>query len=337
MQTFISILLTLAIFLVIIIIHEFGHFISAKLCNVKVNEFSIGMGPVIFKKRGEETLYSVRAFPIGGFVSMEGEDVTSLDERAFSNQSVLKRLFIISAGAIMNLILGFLVVVLITSFGGRIATKTIASVNENSVVAQSGIKSGDTILKVNGRTVFVTDDINYELSRDEDRDVSMLIKRNGEKILLPSVKYNPKKEGSLGITVESKDKNVFSVISYSAKYSVSIARLIWISIIDLFAGRASVNDLSGPVGMTNLVGQVSRVGIPDLALLFAFITINVGIFNVLPIPALDGGRLLFLLIEFIRRKPMKPEHEGFIHFIGFLLVIGLMIFVTVNDIFKLIR
>ncbi len=335
MQTFLNIILTLLIFLLIIIIHEFGHFMAAKLCNVKVNEFSIGMGPHIFKKRGKETLYSVRALPIGGFVSMEGEDSISDDPRAFRNQNVLKRFFIIIAGALMNLLLGFLVITIITATTADIASNTISSVSPDSLIAESGILPDDTILKVNGRRVFVANDISYEFMRDEDCDLSMVVKRNGEKTTLPSVKFDPS-EG-LGITVYPIKKDVFSVISYSAKHTICIGRLVWISLIDLITGKASVNDLSGPVGMTQVVGDAAKVGIPNLILLLAFITINVGIFNILPVPALDGGRLLFLVVEAIRRKPIKPEHEGYIHFAGFVLVILLMIFVTFNDIVKLVK
>ena len=335
MQTFINILLTVLIFLVIILIHEFGHFISAKLCGVKVNEFSIGMGPSIFKKQGKETLYNVRLFPIGGFVSMEGEDATSNDPRAFNNQNIIKRIIIICAGAFMNLILGFVVILIIVSTMNVIPTNTISAVEPETLMAQSGLMAGDTVLKVNGRTIFVTNDISYELMHDEDCDVSMLVKRNGEKITLNSVRFDPKK--GLGIKVLAEEKGFFNTLSYSARYSLCIGRLIWVSLIDLLSGRASVNDLSGPVGMTQVVGDAVKVGIPNLTLLLAFITINCGIFNLLPIPALDGGRLFFLIVEAIRGKPIKPEYEGYIHLVGFALVILLMIFVTFNDILKLFR
>lgn len=335
MQTFLNILLTLIIFLVIIIIHEFGHFIAAKMCNVKVNEFSIGMGPQIFRKRGKETLYSVRAFPIGGFVSMEGEDSASDDPRAFRNQNVLKRIFIIVAGAFMNLVLGFLVITLLTVTTDKLASNTVSTVKENSLISQSGIRPDDTILKVNDRRIFIATDISYEFAHDADRDVSMVIRRNGEKITLDSVKFDPSQ--GIGFTVKPIKKTFSNVIIYSLRHTACIGRLIWVSIIDLVTGKASVNDLSGPVGMTQVVGDAAKIGLPNLTLLLAFITINVGIFNILPVPALDGGRLLFLIIEAIRRKPVKPEHEGYIHFIGFALVILLMIFVTFNDILKLVK
>ena len=165
----------------------------------------------------------------------------------------------------------------------------------------------------------------------------MVVRRNGEKVTLDSVKFDPKRDGGLGIRVQSEEKTVLNVLSYSARYTVCIGRLVWVSLTDLLTGRASFNDLSGPVGMTQVVGQAAQVGLPNLVLLFAFITINVGIFNLLPIPALDGGRLLFLLLEAIRRKPLKPEYEGYIHMVGFILVILLMIVVTFNDVLKLTR
>ena len=337
MQTFVNILLTLLIFIVIILIHEFGHFITAKLCGVKVNEFAIGMGPTLFRKKGKETTYSVRAFPIGGFVSMEGEESPSDDARAFNNQNVWKRILIICAGAIMNVVLGYLVLVGMTCSQSSIVTNTLAEVNPKVLLAQSGLQAGDTILKVNGRTMFVTGDISYELMRDPDQKVSMVVRRDGEKITLDSVRYNTKNEGGLGIKVQAVEKTFLGVVTYSAKYTACIARLIWVSLVDLVTGQASFNDLSGPVGMTQVVGEVAKVGWPNLVLLLAFITINVGIFNLLPIRALDGGRLLFLLIEAIRGKAIKPEYEGYIHMAGFIAVILLMIAVTFNDILKLFR
>ena len=336
-----NILLTVLIFAAIIFIHEFGHFITAKLCGIKVNEFALGMGPTILKKQIGETVYALRLLPIGGFVSMEGEEDDSEDDRAFCNKKKRYRFLVLVAGAVMNLILGFFVILGLTMSSSQLATNTVALFIEDASTQASGLQVGDTITKVNGRSVWVESDIVYELLRDDDGKVFMEVKRDGKKVSLDAVQfsYEQTEEGNqlkIDFKVYGEEKSFSSVLSYAFRDTMSTARLIWISLADLLTGRASIYDLSGPVGISQAVGEASSLGISSLLTLLAFITINVGIFNLLPIPALDGGRIFFLLIEAIRGKPIKAEHEGMIHFIGFILVIGLLIFVTINDIRNLI-
>ena len=338
-----NIITTLIIFAVIILIHELGHFTAAKLSGVRVNEFSLGMGPALFRLGKGETTYAVRIFPIGGSVSMEGEDASSQDLRAFCNKKVGIRILIVAAGAIMNLVLGFGILAGVTASQQYVASNTVARFDENASTQQSGLQAGDTILKVNGRSVWVESDIVYELTRDEDGVVDLLVRRDRAKVQLKNVAFAfREQDGEQALVIDfkvlAKEKTVGSVLGYALRKTASTGRIVWLSFGDLLTGRASVHDLAGPVGMTQVVGQVRKIGWSSLLTLAAFITINVGIFNLLPIPALDGGRLVFLLIEAIRRgKRINPEYEAYVHMAGFALVILLMIFVTFNDIVGLFR
>lgn len=339
----------------IIMIHEFGHFIVAKLCGIKVNEFSLGMGPKIVSWGKGETKYSWRAFPIGGFVSMEGEDDNSSDPRAFRQKKVWQRLLVVLAGAFMNLVLGFVLIIIVSSCTGSLATTTIAefdkSYTENNAPSHmSGLEAGDRIVKVNGMRVYTDTDIAYQFGVDDDGIFEMTVVRNGQTVTLPAVTfdYDINEEGERNLHIDFSvygEKPTFgSVISYSSRKFVSVARMIWLSLADLIKGRYSINDLSGPVGIVGSIGEVVgtvekgiNIGelLANLASFVVFITINVGIFNLLPIPALDGARAVFLIIEGIRRKPLKPEHEGMVHLIGMAALLILMVIVTVSDVIKL--
>ncbi len=333
-----SILLTLLIFAAIILIHECGHFLTARACGVRVNEFAIGMGPTLFRFGKGETRYALRLFPIGGFVSMEGEDGESGDPRAFCNQRVWKRILIVCAGAIMNLILGFIIVLGLTIPKDTLATQQVAEFYDGAMTQSTGLQAGDEILKVNGRSMWTETDIVYELTYDEDGVVDMVVRRDGKRVSLKGVAFQ--KDGDslvIDFKVKGQPATAINVLSYSFRRTASIGRLVWISLGQLITGKASVNDLSGPVGTAQAVGQASKAGMSTVMTLFAFITINVGIFNLLPVPALDGGRLVFLLFEAITRKRIKPEYEAYVHFAGFVLVILLNIFVSYHDIVNLLH
>ena len=338
----VNILLTLVIFLVIIFIHELGHFLVAKWSGVRVNEFALGMGPAIFRRQIGETLYSIRVFPVGGFYSMEGEDDGSDDPRAFCNTAVWKRMLVVVAGACMNLLLGLGLIIGITAASDVITSNTVASFSDGASSEATGLQAGDEILEINGRSIWVENDIAYQLLMDTDGSVDMLVRRNGEKVALNGVTFDFREgeDGSHTLIVDFKvvglPTTFGNVLSYSVRKSASVARLVWISLVDLVTGNASLNDLAGPIGMTQVVGEAASVGMSSLLLLAAFITINVGIFNLLPIPALDGGRLLFLIIEAVRRKPIKPEYEGYVHMVGFALLILLMVVVAFHDIWRLV-
>ena len=333
-----TILITILIFAVIIFIHECGHFAAAKLCKVRVNEFALGMGPTLFHFGKGETRYALRLFPIGGFVSMEGEDGGSGDPRAFCNQKVWKRILIVCAGAFMNLVLGFIVVLLMTIPADRLPSMTVAQFYENASTEATGLQAGDEILRVNGRSIWVDSDLVYTLSTDEDGVVDMVVRRDGEKVELSDVAFTTQ-DGTLVIdfTVQGVPANLPNVLSYSFRKTASIGRLVWIAVGQLITGQSSINELSGPIGTAQAIGQAASAGLSTVMYLFAFITINVGIFNILPVPALDGGRLIFLLFELITRRRIKPEHEAYVHFAGFVLLILLIIFVSYHDIVNLIR
>lgn len=336
-----QIIIAIIVFGVIIAIHEFGHFTVAKLCNIKVNEFAIGMGPALLKRRKGETLYALRAIPIGGYVKMEGEDESSDDDRAFNKKPVYQRMLVVVAGAVMNLLLGFIIILIATMMSKGISSTVVANFDENATSHKSGLQVNDKILKINGRRIFVDADIVFELLNDEDGVTQMLVERSGEKVHLNDVKFDIEKneDGTQSINfdfmVYGHEKTFTNIIKFTANKTASTARIIWITLTDLIKGKYGINDLSGPIGVVDAIGQASAMGLVELLALASFITINVGIFNLLPIPALDGGRLVFLAIEGIRRKPIKPEYEGYVHFIGLALLLLLMLVVSISDIVKL--
>lgn len=351
-MTILYIVIAVIIFGIIIIIHELGHFLVAKACGIKVNEFAIGMGPKIIGWGKGETKYALRLFPIGGYVSMEGEDADSPDPRAFNRKKVWQRLLVVLAGATMNLILGFVILNIVTACSDAIITTEIAKFeSEDAVSHLTGLEVGDKIIKVNGMTVFCDTDISYQFQSDEDMTFEMTVLRNGEKVTLPAVQFEGTKleDGTNSLHIDFYvvgDKvTPLSVLNYSSKKFVSVARMIWLSLGDLLKGKYGLNDLSGPVGIVGAIGDVVGstatgvdfgVMLANLASLVVFITINVGIFNLLPIPALDGSRALFLIYEGIFRRPIKPEHEGLVHMIGMIALLALAVVVTVFDILKLI-
>lgn len=344
-----KILFALILFEVIILIHEFGHFIVAKKCGVKVNEFAIGMGPALLKKQKGETLYALRLFPIGGYCSMEGEDEESSDSRAFCKKSVPKRMAIVIAGIVMNLILGFVLLIIYTSLSAPITSTTISKFeSDNARSHVTGLEEGDKIVKINGMRIFTDMDISYQFQNDKDGVFDMTVLRNGEKTELKGVTLDTDdKLLHIDFLVEPIEATPLTVISQSFKQGVTYSRLIYISLADLVTGKYSIRDLSGPVGIVDVIGDVidsetdKETGIDWRALseqmlsLGAFITINIGLFNLLPLPALDGGRLIFLIIEAIRKKPVSAEKEGMVHFIGLAALMLLMVIVTVSDIVKI--
>lgn len=352
----VSIIIAIIVFGIIIIVHEFGHFIAAKKSGVRVNEFAIGMGPKLFSKQYGETKYSLRLLPIGGYCSMEGEDKSSEDDRAFCKKSVIKRIIIVAAGALMNLVLGFIFIVIMTSMNDTYAGTTISWFEDNASSQASGLQVGDRVININGMHIFTDTDFAYQLQSDKDGVFDMTVIRDGEKKELKDVKFSMsenddgKKTSSLHIDfkVEPIERSISSIASQSWRRSVSYARLIWVSLGDLLTGQYKINDLSGPVGIVTAISDVvsnetTDSGINWLELfqnlfsMAALISINVGIFNLLPLPALDGGRLIFLIVEGIRRKPVSPEKEGAVHFVGLALLMMLMLYVTFNDVVKLIN
>lgn len=341
MKTLLSIVIGIFIFGIIVIVHEFGHYSTAKLCKVKVTEFAIGMGPVIYKKKGKETTFSLRLLPLGGFCSM-GEDEDSDDPDSFRKKPVPAKMAVILAGAVMNLILGFIISLVAMLVSGVGVSSRIVYFDENAVSPNYGLQLEDTIERINGTKIFTARDITYILSTDDDGIVDFTVKRNGEKIELKGVRFPMIIDETTGKTtlkydfkVQGERITIKNIVPYSFNNAVYCGRIVLMSIRDLITGKYGLNDLQGPVGIVTTIGSsVTDKGLDwDFLLqLAALITVNIGIFNLLPIPALDGGRFVFLVIEAIRRKPMKAETEGMVHFAGLALLMLLMIVVTFNDI-----
>ena len=348
------------VFSAVIAIHEFGHFIVAKLCGVQVNEFSIGMGPVLCKRVRKGTQYSIRALPVGGFVALEGEESpeSKQAEENFSAVSdgevspagiplneapVWQRALIMLAGAGMNFVLGFVVMaILITAQSEPITSKVLYQVEENALCGQTGLQAGDKILAVNGRRCFVANDILYELMRTEDYTADFTVLRDGKKVELPGVQFDTWQDDkgethmSLGFTVYGIKKTPLNVLKEAGNSVLYYGRIIFASLSDLLRGRESINDLSGPVGIVTAIGQAASYGWQDLLELLVLITVNLGIFNLLPFPALDGGKVVFLLIEGVTGHAVPEKIQSGLTVAAFALLFGLMIFATYNDILRLI-
>ena len=339
----ISIVASILIFGLVIMVHECGHFIAAKRSGIKVLEFAFGMGPQIFKKQFGETVYSLRLFPIGGFVSMEGEDEESDSSRSFNKAPIAKRMLTLAAGALMNFLLGIIVLCVLVNMQDAITSKTVSSFYENSSTQASGLQIGDEIISVNGRRCFIADDIIYEFYRTQDGTADIMVRRGGEKIELQNVVFETyeDEEGQqqlvIDFTVEPVEKNFFSVLKEAFAWTISLARMIFLTFVDLLTGNVAVNELSGPVGIVSVISSATRIGLRPVLLILALITINLGVFNLLPLPALDGGRLVFLFLEMVRGKPVNKKYEIFVNAAGFIALMGLMLFTTFNDITKLFK
>lgn len=342
MTILLTILAAVVTFGVVILVHEGGHFVTAKLCGIRVNEFSLGMGPKLFSFGKGETRYSLRLFPIGGFVSMEGEDEESDDPRSFQKAKVWKRILVVVAGAFMNLILGFVVMIAVVNCDSVITSRTVSGFYDGAATQASGLEVGDTILSVNGRKCYIANDILYEFARVDSGTAEMVVLRDGKRVTLPAVTFATAQteDGTnqiiIDFTVLPIEKNVGTVLQESARWTVSFARLIFLSLVDLVTGRVAVNNLSGPVGIVSTIATAVNYGWQPLLQLLALITINLGIFNLLPLPALDGGKFFLLVLEAIRRKPIPEKYEAIINTVGFVLLMLLMVFVTFNDIVRLI-
>jgi len=381
-----KILAALLIFGIIIMLHEFGHFIVAKLCRVKVNEFAIGMGPKLLKFGKGETKYTLRLLPIGGFCAMEGEDpetempearggsgfqkekseeVPADDGRAFYQKKVWQRILIVVAGAVMNLVLGYVLLVVNYAFcqtpnaDGEVlfSTTTIHSLKEETPAYKTGLRPGDTIVSINGRRVVTADfDMVSALQTDEDGVFDLVVKRKNaagktEKVTLENVTFtlNTDEAGNrflqYDFVIVGKPRTFGNVFLHALKNEYSLGVMVWRSLGDILTGKYGLNDLSGPVGTVDVIGDAVEnavthtdrlAGIRTLLTLIILITVNVGVFNLLPLPALDGGRLVFLLFELIFRRKVPAKYEGIVNFIGLILLLLLMLVVTYSDITKLV-
>lgn len=341
MQTVLNIIVTLLVFGVLILAHEAGHFFVAKLCKVKVNEFSIGMGPAIFKKQGKETLYSIRALPIGGYVQMDGEDGEGTDVNSFNKKPYWKRFLILVTGAVMNILLGFILICIINSQQRAMPTTTVAQFDDNSISNSCGLEIGDKITKINNYGIKSYLDMTYALATAGTDPVTVTVERGGETVKLTDVSFPVIEDDSVGkcftldFLVRGEKRSFIGTIKYSFDWTISISKSIYSFFGTLFTGKADLNQVSGPVGTTSAIGESVQMGPDSLLLIVALISINLGIVNLLPFPALDGGRILFLAIEAIRRKPMSQKVEYSINAAGLILLLALMAVITVKDIIHL--
>ncbi|MBQ2872538.1 MAG: RIP metalloprotease RseP [Bacilli bacterium] len=332
----------------IVAVHEFGHFIFAKLSNIYVYEFSIGMGKKIFgkKRKGGETEFCLRMVPLGGYVMIAGEDVEDdkiPKKRQMCNKGFWSRFLVLFAGAFFNFIFAFLILFISALIYGAVSTKPyIGEVSPEYPAYTAGIESGDLVLSIDGNKV-----------NNWDQGLVMLQTTNGEAVVFKVEKADgrvieytvePKKvtdeEGNesykFGIATQyDKEYGFVPSIKYAVNKTVSLFGSMWDTLKYLFTGKVGVNQLSGPVGIYSVVDSQAEQGLEAILYLVAYLSINVGIINLLPFPAFDGGRILFLFIEKIFKKPVSKKVENIIHSVGFFLIIGLLIYVTFNDILRL--
>lgn len=344
MSMLLTIVAAVLIFSVIIFVHEFGHFIAARIFGVTVHEFAIGMGPVLWKKQGKgETVYSVRAIPMGGFCQLEGEDEESDSPGAFNNKKPIPRIVILVAGVVMNLLLGFVLVLgLMTTsavVNDGLTSTVVEKVDPNSSAA-AFLEPGDRIVGVNGKRVNIQRDLSFELSRIGKQKATLTVERGDERFteeFVPmEMTYEDGSKGYLvGFNIAIQPVTVWGVLRESFFQTVWMGKLVFVSLGMLLSGEAGMQDMSGPVGVVSAMNTVAQSGLLPLLYFAAFLAVNIGLMNLLPLPALDGGRIIFVLIELIFRKPVPRDKEGWVHFVGFALLILLMVYVTWNDIVRL--
>lgn len=377
-------LVTIAIFLVMISLHEFGHFFVAKLSGITVLEYAIGMGPAIFKKEAGGTLYSVRILPIGGYCKMEGEDDKSDKPGAFCNQKLWKRFLVVVAGAVLNIVLGFVIFIVFSTQNAPFATNIVDSIDRRSYMAQSGVMPGDRIVEINGRNISFYNDISLYMSEITAAEtVDMTVVREGERLNfsfpmsertgeiaysetgmtmtttmngITEVEEYKYAEGAvidpaifgtkqaindvkMGFSPTQEGLGVRSVIKEAYCLTKFVVKLVYKSLWDMVSGKTGLEQVSGPVGIVGAVNEAvnSPYALMQVLWMAALLTINLGVFNLLPIPALDGGRILFMLFELIRGKPVPAEKEGMVHAIGLMLLLGFALIVSAKDIWMLFK
>lgn len=342
-----KIVIAILIFSIIIIFHELGHFLLAKANGIRVNEFSLGLGPTVIGFTKRETKYSLKLLPFGGACMMEGEDEDSGDERAFNKKSVWARISVVAAGPIFNFIMAFVgAFILLCNIGYDLPVLT--GVLEGYPAETAGMQTGDTIVKIDNTKIHFFRDISAYTQFHPGETVTVTYERDGEKY---KTELTPKYDEEYGyymygfqVSGERARGNVFETLRYSV-YEVRY----WInatlsSLKMLVGGQVSVNDMSGPVGIVDMIGEGYEQSISygfftaflQMLYITIFLSANLGVMNLLPLPALDGGRLLFMLIEVVRGKRVDPEKEGMVHFAGMMLLFAFMIFVMFNDVRKLI-
>lgn len=352
------IIIAVLMFGLLIAVHEFGHFFTAKLLGIRVNEFAIGMGPKILSGKKGETLYTWRLFPIGGFCAMEGEDDDSKDPRAFGNKPAWKKLIVLLAGSFMNFVAGFLILVLLFAQSTSVIVPAVGSFMEGSGLESSGLMPGDRFLEIDGQTVRSAADVTAYLDQAGD-ELDLVVERDGQRLVLSGV-HMPKKLLNVNGTQQMKRgvnlaeepvrglQKLSLVLSRAVEQSLFFVRMVWTSLVDLLRGAVGVKDLAGPIGIVGMISDIgsapditSTVKLGNILWFVAFIAVNLAVMNLLPIPALDGGRIFFLAVNgayaAITKKKLDPKYEGYINMAGFFCLILLMVVVAFNDVLRLIR
>ncbi len=344
MGTIPTILTAILVFSFLIFIHEFGHYIFARIFKVTITEFSIGMGPKLVWYDSKKTgiRYAVSAIPIGGYVAMAGEDGESDDPNSFEKKPAWQRLIIIVAGAFVNIIAGVLAMVIFASIA-NIGSTTIYDFPETELEissADSGLMPEDTIIKVNGRRVKTADALSYEIMRKGYEPIDITVIRDGKEMTLTDVVFPTASEsgqvfGVMDFRVYAKEKTFFGVLDYAFSRSGLIVRMCWESIFDLITGRYTLGAVSGPVGISEAIGDAAKMGFTSLLGIVSLISINLGVMNLLPIPALDGGRMITIIAEMITRKKIPPKVEGIINAVGLAVLLGLSFIIMIKDVIGL--
>ena len=334
----------------VIFFHELGHFLLAKAMGVKVNEFSLGMGPKLWGFARRDTQYSLRLLPIGGYCAMEGEEEDSGSQGSFSGKPVWKRILVVVAGGLFNVVLGFGLMVIVLSQQEVFATTTISQFAEGSALEQAGAQVGDTIKEIDGYAVLSERDLTFALALADPEAVSMEVEREGRRVDLGTFPLHTQtlEDGSQMVTldfyVQPEEVTVLSVLRRGVTDTLSMARMVWETLAGMVTGRFGLNDLAGPIGTAQAITQAASAGLSqsfgqavlNILTIMVMLTVNLGIVNLLPLPALDGGRLLFLVWEGITRRPVPQKYEGYVHAAGFVLLLGLMGVVAFNDIARLV-
>lgn len=321
----------------LVFIHEGGHFLVAKLCKVNVKEFSLGFGPELFSRNKKETKYSLRLIPLGGYVDLLGEVEQVNEKGSFSNSKISHRIAIVMAGAVVNIIFGLIAYFALMSISGVNGTTIVKEIIPEYANSQSDLKPGDKILMLNGKKVRIKSDVDHIMFNSTGEDIEIVVERNNENIqflIKPvSIEYNGKTRYFIGVEVEKAESNLKNNLYYGFWETVDFLGVTKDGLVRLFTGKIEVNQMTGPVGISNMV--VKTNGIYDFVYLLSVVSLSLGITNLLPIPALDGGKIVILLIEAVRKKKMNEETELQIQSIGFSFLILLSIYVSINDVMKL--
>ncbi len=350
--TLVTFAVTILVFGILIFVHEFGHYIVARCFGVGVIEFAIGMGPKIKTWKGKYNDFTLRAIPIGGFVNMVGEYDEEIPEEhkykiPLNERAVWKRILIVLAGPVMNIVLAFAVMMVLVSTGSAIGSTVVGEFAENSVSREYGLSVNDKIVEINGKKIRCYSDLTYKIMSDGINPLDITVVRNGEKVHLDDVVFGTETEqgvsmGSMDFLVYAKEKTFGNVMYESFWQSVSTVYMTLDSLVDTFTGRYGMEAVGGPIAVGGEISNTIRQSqsfvdtLYRLGSFLVMISVSLGVFNLLPIPVLDGGRLLFYIIEAIRRKPMNPKIEQNISAFFMILLMGLMVFVACHDIAGLV-